>query len=213
MKTESLHFSCRILLANKEGHSFSVCKLVVYIMQRRNTTEGTVCCHAHGYFITISAWRHQDDTRQKYSALKVSARVRNYLDKKETNFVQLYAFSAHSMSTSHCLNGDVILGQHGREFREGCDAMVRAWCFANVAAWPTVLNPAWCRILREILCFSPLNIVILFRCCVLRQYTLPSHASLDSGVKRYLDMRTEMAMCTISSMRQNGCRTLSSPCS
>ena len=35
---------------------------------------------------------------------------------------------------------------------------------------------------REILCFSPLNIGTLFRCCVLGQDTLPSHASLDSGV-------------------------------
>ena len=30
------------------------------------------------------------------------------------------------------------------------------------------------------------NIGILFRCCVLGQDTLPSHASLDSGVNEYL---------------------------
>ena len=32
----------------------------------------------------------------------------------------------------------------------------------------------------------PLNIATLFRCCVLGQGTLPSHASLDSGVNEYL---------------------------
>ena len=33
---------------------------------------------------------------------------------------------------------------------------------------------------------SPLNIGTLFRCCVLGQDTLPSHASLDSGGNEYL---------------------------
>ena len=33
---------------------------------------------------------------------------------------------------------------------------------------------------------SPLNIGTLFRSCVLGQDTLPSHASLDSGVNEYL---------------------------
>ena len=70
--------------------------------------------------------------------------------------------------------------------REGQGAMVRARIFANVAACPAVSNPAWCRIFREIACFSPLNIGTLFRCCVLEQGTLPSHASLDSGVNEYL---------------------------
>ena len=41
-------------------------------------------------------------------------------------------------------------------------------------------------IFREISCFSPLNIGTLFRCCVLGHDTLPSHASLDSGVNEYL---------------------------
>ena len=60
--------------------------------------------------------------------------------------------------------------------------MARVRSFANVTACRAVSNPAWCRIFREILCFSPLNIGPLFRCCVLGQGTLPSHASLDSGV-------------------------------
>ena len=64
--------------------------------------------------------------------------------------------------------------------------MVIAWRFANVAACRMVSNPAWCRIFREISCVSPLNIETLFRCCVLGQGTLPSHASLDSGVNEYL---------------------------
>ena len=64
--------------------------------------------------------------------------------------------------------------------------MARARSFANVTACRAVSNPAWCRIFREISCFSPLNIGTLFRCCVLRQGTLPSHASLDSGVNEYL---------------------------
>ena len=70
--------------------------------------------------------------------------------------------------------------------REGRGVMARARSFANVTACRAVSNPAWCRIFREISCFSPLNIGTLFRCCVLRQGTLPSHASLDSGVNEYL---------------------------
>ena len=34
-------------------------------------------------------------------------------------------------------------------------------------------------------CFSPLNIGTLFQCCVLGHGTLPSHATLDSGVNEY----------------------------
>ena len=64
--------------------------------------------------------------------------------------------------------------------------MARVQSFANVTACHAVSNPAWCRIFREISCFSPLNIGTLFRCCVLRQGTSPSHASLDSGVNEYL---------------------------
>ena len=64
--------------------------------------------------------------------------------------------------------------------------MARARSFANVTACRAVSNPAWCKIFREISCFSPLNIRTLFRCCVLRQGTLPSHASLDSGTNEYL---------------------------
>ena len=70
--------------------------------------------------------------------------------------------------------------------REGRGAMARARSFANVTACRAASNPAWCRIFREISCFSPLNIGTLFRCCVLGQDTLPSHASLDSGVNEYL---------------------------
>ena len=36
------------------------------------------------------------------------------------------------------------------------------------------------------ICFSPLNIGTLFRCCVLGPGTLPSHASLESGLNQYL---------------------------
>ena len=64
--------------------------------------------------------------------------------------------------------------------------MVRAWRSADVAACRAVSNAAWCRIFREISCFSPLNIRTVFRCCVLGQGTLPSHASLDSAVNEYL---------------------------
>ena len=64
--------------------------------------------------------------------------------------------------------------------------MATARSFANVAACRAVSNPAWCRILREISCFSPLNIGTLFRYCVFGQDTLPLHASLDSGENEYL---------------------------
>ena len=71
--------------------------------------------------------------------------------------------------------------------REGRGAMARARSFANVTACRAVSNPAWCRILRGVSCVSPLKIGTLSRCCVLGQDTLPSHASLDSGVNEYLD--------------------------
>ena len=71
-------------------------------------------------------------------------------------------------------------------FREGRGAMARTRSFANVTACRAVSNPAWCRIFREISCFSPVYIGTLFRCCVLGQGTLPSHASLDSGENKYL---------------------------
>ena len=64
--------------------------------------------------------------------------------------------------------------------------MARTQSFANVTACRAVSNPAWCRIFREISCFSPLNSGPLFRCSVLGQGTLPSHASIDSGVNEYL---------------------------
>ena len=49
-----------------------------------------------------------------------------------------------------------------------------------------VSNPAWGRIFREMSFFFPLNIGTIFRCRVLGQDTLLSHASLDSGVNGYL---------------------------
>ena len=64
--------------------------------------------------------------------------------------------------------------------------MARARNFVNVAACRALSSPAWCRIFREMSCSSPLNIGALFQCCVLGQGTLPSHASLDSGVNEYL---------------------------
>ena len=74
----------------------------------------------------------------------------------------------------------------GTVFREGRGAMARAQSLANFTTCRAVSNPAWCGIIREISCLSPLNIGTLFRCCVLGQDTLPSHASLDSGVNEYL---------------------------
>ena len=71
-------------------------------------------------------------------------------------------------------------------YREGHGAMVRAWRSADVAACRAVSNPAWCRIFREILCFSPLNLGTLLRCCVLGQGTSPLNASIDSGENEYL---------------------------
>ena len=64
--------------------------------------------------------------------------------------------------------------------------MVGAWSFANVAACCAVSNPTSGKIFGEISCSPPLNIGTLFRCCVLGQGTLLSHASLDSGVNEYL---------------------------
>ena len=61
--------------------------------------------------------------------------------------------------------------------------MVRARSFANVAAYRAASHPAWCRIFREISWFSLPNVGTLFRCCVLGQGTLPSHALL---VNEYL---------------------------
>ena len=87
--------------------------------------------------------------------------------------------------------------------------MVRAWRSADVAACRAVSNPAWCRIFGEIPCFSPLNLGTLLRWRVLGQDTYPQMLHLTQ-VKMSLG-RTEMAMCTISSMRRNGCKTVCSP--
>ena len=64
--------------------------------------------------------------------------------------------------------------------------MARVRNFANVIACRAVSNPAWCRIFREILCFSSLNIGILFRCCIVGQGTSLTYSSLDSGVSEYM---------------------------
>ena len=86
--------------------------------------------------------------------------------------------------------------------------MVRAWRSADVATCRAVTNPAWCRIFRGISCFSPLNHETLLRCSVLGQGTSLRFSWLRW---KWIPGRTEMAMCTISSMRQNGCRTVCSP--
>ena len=52
---------------------------------------------------------------------------------------------------------------------------------ADAAACRAALNPIWCRIFRDILCFSPLNLGTLFRCYVLGQGTSPSNDLLGSG--------------------------------
>ena len=64
--------------------------------------------------------------------------------------------------------------------------MARVRSFANFTACRAVSNPARCRIFREISCFSPINIGTLFRCCLLGQGTLSSHAPLDSDINEYL---------------------------
>ena len=63
--------------------------------------------------------------------------------------------------------------------------MARVRSFANVTACRAVSHPAWCRIFREISCFSPLKIGTIFF-DVVALGTLPSHASLESGVNEYL---------------------------
>ena len=94
--------------------------------------------------------------------------------------------------------------------REGHGAMFRAWRSGDVAACRVVSNPAWCRIFREISCFSPLNLGTLLRmlCPWARHFTLKCFTWLRW---EWVPGRTEMAMCTISSMRRNGCRTVCSP--
>ena len=77
--------------------------------------------------------------------------------------------------------------------------MDKARSFANVTACRAVSNPAWYRIFGEISCISPLNIKTLFRCRVLGQGTLPSYASLDSGVNEYLVGQTWQFV-------RNGCK-------
>ena len=63
--------------------------------------------------------------------------------------------------------------------------MARARSFANVTACRAVSNPAGYR-MSEKYHVPSLNIETLSRCCILGKGTLPSHASLDSGVNEYL---------------------------
>ena len=68
-----------------------------------------------------------------------------------------------------------------------CDTASRFNPFcARIDFRRAVSNATWCRIFREILCFSPLNLGTLLRCCVIGQGTSPSNASLDSGENEYL---------------------------
>ena len=127
----------------------------------------------------------------------------------------LYAHVGKNMPYTETLNTDKI--QYQPNIREEHDAMVRAWRFANVAACYAASNPAWCRILREISCFTPVNVWTLFRCCVLGQSTLPFNASLNSGVNEYLIgprwqcvrqvQSAEMAAGLCSTWSWNGART------
>ena len=100
-----------------------------------------------------------------------------------------------------------IINLHNHKER-GHGAMVRAWRSVDVAACRAVSNPACCRIFREISCFSPLNLGTLSRCPWARHFTLKCFTWLRW---KWVPGRTEMAMCTISSMRRNGCRTVRSP--
>ena len=61
--------------------------------------------------------------------------------------------------------------------------MVRAWHFANVAACRWVRTPLGAGFSKK---YHIVFLGILFRCCVLGGGTLPSQASLDSGVNEYL---------------------------
>ena len=67
-------------------------------------------------------------------------------------------------------------------------------------------NPAWGRIFREISCFSPLNLGIFFRYCVLGQGDSAPNASLEMITRGDRD-----DMCTISSKSWNSCRVVCSP--
>ena len=89
--------------------------------------------------------------------------------------------------------------------------VVRARRFADVAACRAVSNPAWCRIFREISWVSLLNIGTLLRCWMCpwaRPFTLKCFTWLRW---KWVSGRTEMAMCTKSSGRRHGCRTVCSP--
>ena len=91
-------------------------------------------------------------------------------------------------------------------------AMVRAWRSADIAACRAVSNPALWRIFREISCFLPSQCwdIVKMLCRLARHLNLKCFTwPRWKGVPG----RSEMAMCTISSMRRKGCRSVCSPCS
>ena len=70
-----------------------------------------------------------------------------------------------------------------------------------------VSNPAWWKIFREISCFSLLDVETLFRCFFpwTRHFTPTCFTWLRCKCE---PGRTDMTICTISSMRRNGHRTV-----
>ena len=96
-------------------------------------------------------------------------------------------------------------------YREGHGAMIRTWRFADVAACRVVSNPAWCRIFREISCF-PLSILGHCSYMYVVSFGKALHPQCFTWLRwKWIPSTTEMAMCMISSMRWNSCKTVYSP--
>ena len=121
-----------------------------------------------------------------------------------------YSFScSHQMAIAvlcdYCIGTNSIF----TSFREGRGAIVRGWSSANVAAYRAFSSPSWCRI-SEKYNVSHLSILGNCLCPCARQFTIKCFTWLRC---KWVPDRTEIAMCTISSMRRNGCRTVCSPLS
>ena len=89
--------------------------------------------------------------------------------------------------------------------------MVRAWRSADAAACRAVSNPARAGFSEKYNVF-PLSILgHCFNVVSLGKALHPQMLHLTQVKMSSAPGRTEMAMCMISSMRRNGCRTVCSP--
>ena len=114
----------------------------------------------------------------------------------------------HAVYTRFCWNSKyVCLSNIGEKEKEWLAVAVVIIIKGNCFVIGIILQRADCRLTAFRCYYYPGT---LFQWCVLGQGTSPLNTSLSLRWK-WVPGRTEVAMCTFSSMRHNGCRTVCFP--